>query len=400
MFHMPNLILLAMLTSAALCVSLNEIRDTVYAVNQQGLSFTPFKIVQDSGENPATLYSLTYSCDQVRGILINIGSPNFDFCDASPLKGTAAELNAKLQALPLVANSTSNTSAPITFVLSDDKTAKLASATINFTPLATIPILNRVSLLEVTTAAFESADDAPTFTIASIEPAYCDNFGSSGLKIQASGKPSTFHFKFNQCKVTVRIDITNRLNPTNITLTVADSLTGLSSNTWSLLVTAQSSSSSAFSSADFWIFVVISLSIICCFLVMLCYANSKANEYDRAREETNGVRMSHQIDLKNQTIEMKPNVLSDSILTWNQQLMAKHQRKNFKASSDFEKNMKNILRGPTSKDEVAAIPTVTTNQEPARPFEDISEIGTVDLHRSMRVETHQKDDSYFDEYHI
>lgn len=129
---------------------------------------------------------------------------------------------------------------------------------------------------------------------------------------------------------------------------------------------------------------------------MLHYANSKANEYDKAKQDANELRYVNTNDLKQQTIEMRPNVLSDSILTWNQQLMSLHQKKNLKAGTSFENNVNDILKRPSASEKIGAN-EVIPEQTPNKPFEDISEINSVDFHHSLRIDPVQNQDSFFDE---
>jgi hypothetical protein len=393
---MNSVFLLACLFGTGVSVSLTEAQAQVYAVRQSGLTFTPFKITQESTENPQTVYTLAYNCSAPTTAAVKIGSTTFDFCGSSPLNGTAAELNTKLQAIPIISSATDSTKTAIVFQLLDQKNVLLATQSVTFVSLFSLPVLNRVSTLEVNKES-ESADDKASFTIANIDTDYCAYYGNTGLKVVSLPNPRSFAFRFNGCKAVLTITDLAGLTPVSLNVTITDSVSGLQTNSWEIVVMPAASKINALSRLDFWVFVIISTAIITCFLMMLCYANSKANEYDKARSETNGVRYPHQDDLRNQSVDMKPNVLSESILTWNQQLMAKYQTKNLRQGSNFEKGMANILRTPANKEEANVVFVETKEDAHARPFEDISEIGTVDFHRSMRMEPYRKDDSFFDE---
>lgn len=391
-------LLLGCLTGLALSVSFTDVKNPVYAVRQTGLTFTPFKVTLASTDADTTTYKLTFDCATAVAANMQIGSQQNNFCGASPLQGNASALNAALTSIPIVTNATANATASIRFVLLDQGGAQLASKTINFVTLSAIPLSNQVSNLEVGQSV-EDANTTASFVIGNIDPDYCNFFGSSGLKLTSTPTSPLYTVSMTDCQVSLVVLDVTKVTPSSLSLTITDSVSGLQTNRWDVIVMPAVGNGTSLSRADFWVFVMISTIIIGCFMMMLCYANSKANEYDKARAESADVRYPHPDDLRNQTIEIKPNVLSDSILTWNKQLMAKYQQKSLVTSTNFEKNTEKILRNPgsASKEEVALVQMETKEDRPVRPFEDISEIGTVDFHKSMNMEPYRKDDSFFDE---
>lgn len=394
---MRLLFLIGCFTGLGLSVTLFNVQSTIFAVHQSGLTFTPFKINQTSTEDPLAVYTLTFNCSAPSAMDIVIGSDTNTFCSSSPLNGTTSQLNAKLLQIPIFSNATDKMNSVIVFKLFDQNNTQLASKSISFAPLFNLPVINRVSTLEVNQEA-DTTESGASFAIANIDPEYCAFFGNSGLKLVSLPNPTTFTFKFKDCRAILTIVDLTRLTPVGLNITLTDSITGLQTDTWEVLVMPQTGKYNALARADFWVFVIISSVIISCFILMLCYANSKANEYDKARTETNGIRYPGQDDPRNLSMENKPNILSESILTWNQQLMAKYQQKNIKPGSSFEQNVEKILKSPANNKEEANVVYVETKEDvPARPFEDISEIGTVDFHRSMKMEPYRKDDSFFDE---
>lgn len=384
--------------SASLCVYLVNVQPLIYVADQQGLAFTPFKIKLNATDDSSQIFTLTYNCSAPNAADIRIGSSAFDFCNASPLNGTAADINAKLQSIPVISKAVETFKPSIKFSLFDASKNKIAASTTVLQPLFSIPVQNKVTALQMTPPMKNEELTDHSYTIATIDPVYCSSFGSNGLKLILEPSSDVFVQSFANCQLTLTVGGADAANfaPVQFSATITDTKTNLASDPWLFLATQSTNTNDAFSRFDFWIFVSISVAIIFCFVMMLCYANSKANQYERAKRDTNEVRLNKE-DIRNHTIEMKPNVLSDSILTWNQQLMAKHQHKNLKTQTNFEKNTADILTTkPAQKFEMSS--EADNNQkteEREKPFEDISEINSSGFHRSLRFDENKKEDSFF-----
>jgi len=372
----------------------------VYAVRQTGLVFTPFKVAVDQSDTPQTIFKLIFDCSPLFAAKIQLGSIANNICNSSAIQGTASDINLAITKIPITTNSTANATVSISFALLDAIGKQLSTQTINFVTLKSIPLTYQVFNLQIEHKT-KMANVTSSFLVGTIDSTYCKFFGTTGLSFTTTPSLPNLSIRLTECQINVTVLDVTKIFPTSLGLTITDGVSGLNA-AWNLTIMppiGSNGNSASLTRADFWIFVVISLIIIACFFLMLYYANNKAEQYEKTKAENANVRYPHPDDLRNQTIEINPNVLSDSIITWNKQLMAKYQQKNLITTNTFEKNTEKILKKPalSPKEDTALVQMDIKDDKHVRPFEDISEIGTVDFHKSMNMEPYRKDDSFFDD---
>ena len=367
---------------------------SIYSIPNNPTTFSSFKLVLSSTDTTDSIFNIIIDCSSLTPSNMTILYKSSDLCLQSSINGTSTTLNTLLSKLKISSKLNSKQSITTSFSVFDANSTLISQNMITFNNILEIPLVSVNNLLQVDLSSQEASQ---TFTAIQIDPLYCSFFGSNGLHITPLIPPSQISYYLNSCTLSVGIILSSGLPfPIDLPVSIQDNNTGLSTSTIHLTALTSKGNSTTFSRMDFWIFVCVFLVLICCFILMLHYANSKAIEYDKAKQDANEMRYVNTNDLKQQTIEMRPNVLSDSILTWNQQLMSLHQKKNLKAGTSFENNVNDIFKRPTVSENIVAN-IVIPEQTPNKPFEDISEINSVDFHHSLRIDPVQNQDSFFDE---
>ena len=94
------------------------------------------------------------------------------------------------------------------------------------------------------------------------------------------------------------------------------------------------------SNIQFWLFSAIFILIVLIFVGLIFYANSVANDYELTQQQSESKNnfQEEKVLPTSEKIEENPNILSQSILSWNHQMMSHNKMKMQKFESVLENN--------------------------------------------------------------
>ena len=337
---------------------------------------SPFTVIGTASDNFDEYLLIQFTCSQNLDSFVNFQNNLLDICNGLTFRGRISDINSFFNKLSVTLKAYPETPQSVTFLLTNSKKQELFSLT---QTLAFIGKLNLIEALNVYVFDVNDSGAANKMAIIDSSP-FSENFSPEFAIVEDTYTPYLESFLSGDL---VFFQIQSGLSfiaMSNYKFHVVEKKTGLVSDEVNFKVETKSSpaifinavqespKSSKFSLLKFSFFFIVAIALIYFFVFYKRQTHSNVQQTKTSLEVMKIIRTD---DIQQNSFEIKGNVLSDSVITWNHNLMAKHSTKTAKTVEE------NVL---VSQDDISVLVQEGTSQilDAISPehFEDISIIGS------------------------
>jgi hypothetical protein len=395
------------LVGTCLGITISNLREDVLILPRKSNQITAFQVMVGLGEDPTSQLSVSIECSANASKGLTFKNTDMLICPSSTKKGNAAQINLFLSGIRLSLDAAlDDLSIQYKITYYGQDIPEIKPLIIQNLKLATsIPVEIRGRVLDISK---NNLGDEVKFLVASISKEYLVNSNQANLSLRFEDLLGKSDYEFVGADLYLMIPSRDlaEVPPKDLNFTIFDKTTGLESDSISLRVISKSPVKPAESKTNseiyFLIFLGIFSVVIIAFIFIIYFTNKRANNHENLKESIDGQKRANQnTATTNQSFDGRTNVLSDSIINWNQKMIDGHKKKasvvlDMSDSKDYQSyKSADIKNNYQAFDESGRIDD-SLSEHNSVVFQDISEIQQ-DNDSVKSHDVHQRS-SFFEEF--
>lgn len=363
--------------AAVFTITFRNIKDNISVIPGLPVNISPFTATMSANDNPNEFLTLKFTCSLEFSSYLFFVSKLINICNGLDFRGRVSDLNYYLSKLDVELHDYPSTPQSISYVLQNANGKQILSVSQNFTFIKEITFKSVNDVYEYNPDQTGQAEK-----MATVDISYFKNVITPEFEVILESVPTWLETFFEGDSLYFKITRQSRsIEMSGFRYYVVEKRSNLRSKDNNFRVTTKNgifpqkeTKHQETSRFKFFLMILFMVGIGTIFYVFICRVHQQEEKKEEIIVSINAQKLAQQDNLQSTSFEIKGDVLSNSVITWNQNLMAR-QGRNLKGTEENELVSHEDIQVQNSISELR-FPGGVVNKD----FDDISEIGGENKH--------------------